>query len=104
MLALLGCALILLNVLWQLWNIATWGVRHDWHFRYVSGWGFAWVGHIMLHILALTLISPYWLFVRGRAAQPSLLGRPLVNSLVLIGLTAFVFVSMLERYLANFVP
>lgn len=102
--ALLGCAIIVLNVFWQMSEILAWGIRHEWHFRNMLGWGFGWLVHVELHILALLLIAPYWVFVRDSSGLSPLFHSRLINSLVLIGLVLFVFFTVFATYLTSSFP
>jgi Na+-transporting NADH:ubiquinone oxidoreductase subunit NqrE len=96
----LGCVLLVLNVLRQAYGIVDWGVTNDWHFTNLLGWGFGWLFTLELHILALLLVTPYWLFAGSEVPGR----RRFVNGTVMIGLLLFALLSFVETQLQTSFP
>ena len=103
-LALSGCALMISALLWQVYEILSWGVTYDWHYHDSLGWGCRWVLNVELHGLALLLASPFWIFFRNQDYTVSVQSRSAIKLTVLPVLAIFMLLSVLEIYLQKAFP
>lgn len=103
-LALSGCALMILVLLWQIYEILAWGVTYNWHYQDSLAWGFRWVLNVELHGLALLLVSPFWIFFRNHYSTVSVQSRWAIKLTVLPVLAMFILLSALEVDLQTALP
>jgi hypothetical protein len=94
----------MLNLLWQIYDIFAWGVVSDWHFKDSLGWGFGWLTHVELHVVALLLIAPFVMFVGSGVPLYLTLNRRLVTVVTLVGLILFILLSILQTQLEKSLP
>lgn len=104
-LAFIGGIAGILNGLYFFFGILQWGMREQWHFTYVSGWGFRFLFHLELTVLALLLTAPF-LALEKRESIPPLYfpSRKLILSLVGIQLLIFFLAVATETLLQRLLP
>lgn len=74
-LALSGCCLMILTLLWQLDEIVDWTMTHSGHSRDLLGGGIRFVLTFEVHVLALLLMTPFWISFRHQASNIPVQGR-----------------------------
>jgi hypothetical protein len=102
--AILAGASIVWNGTSYTYDVFEWGVRNDWHFMWVRGWGFRFVWHLDCLIAALLLATPFWIAVRKNRSTRNLASRGLVNRLFVVGVLMFIAGLFLESWLVTAYP
>lgn len=88
-LALSGCGLMISTSLWQVYEIVDWAITHNGHFKELLDWGIRFALTLELHVIALLLLTPFWIFFRNRASSIPIQSRWAIKVTVLPVLALF---------------
>lgn len=98
-LALSGCGLMTLTLLWHVYVIADWAITHNGHSKELLDSGIRFALTLELHVPALLLLTPFWIFFRNQAAPIPAQSRWAIKVTVVPVLVLFGLLTMLEMHL-----